>query len=69
MHEPSNNPLMETPDDEITTGSQQYMSHEERYRFVKNRTYSKFKPEQIVVGAKQIMTHTVCVVFILLNSI
>lgn len=34
---------METSDDVVTVGSKQWMSHEKRYEFVKNRTYSTDK--------------------------
>jgi hypothetical protein len=34
----------ETSDDIVTAGSKQFMSHQERYEFVKNRTYSPVKP-------------------------
>ncbi len=37
-------PWMEDFDDDITVGSQQSMTHSERYEFVKNRTYSAHKP-------------------------
>ena len=38
----------ETPDDVIMAGSNQVMSHQERYEFVKNRTYYPVKPSEIV---------------------
>lgn len=34
----------ETSEDTVTAGSKQYMSHQERYEFVKNRSYSAVKP-------------------------
>lgn len=34
----------ETSEDIVTAGSKQYMSHQERYEFVKNRSYSAVKP-------------------------
>lgn len=42
----------ETPDDVITTGSNQVMSHQERYEFVKNRTYYPVKPSEMVIFDK-----------------
>lgn len=36
----------ETSEDIVTAGSKQFMSHQERYEFVKNRTYSPVKPSQ-----------------------
>lgn len=36
----------ETSEDIVTAGSKQYMSHQERYEFVKNRSYSPVKPAQ-----------------------
>ena len=36
----------ETSDDIVTAGSKKFMSHQERYEFVKNRTYSAVKPSQ-----------------------
>lgn len=36
----------ETSEDRVTAGSKQFMSHRERYEFVKNRTYSPVKPSQ-----------------------
>ena len=38
--ESANSSWKETPDDVVTAGSKQWMSHQERYEFVKNRTYS-----------------------------
>lgn len=35
---------METSEDVVTAGSKQFMSHQERYEFVKNRSYSAVKP-------------------------
>lgn len=43
----TNSSWKETPEDVVTAGSQQYMSHQERYEFVKNRTYSSVKPSQV----------------------
>lgn len=34
----------ETSDDVITVGNNKRMSHKERYKFVKNRTYYPLKP-------------------------
>ncbi len=36
----------ETSDDVVTAGTKKFMSHQERYKFVKNRTYSPIKPSQ-----------------------
>jgi hypothetical protein len=36
----------ETSNDIVTAGSKKFMSHQERYEFVKNRTYSPVKPSQ-----------------------
>ena len=38
--ESTNSSWEETPDDVVTAGSKQWMSYQERYGFVKNRTYS-----------------------------
>jgi hypothetical protein len=35
---------METPDDVVTSGSEQWMSHQERQTLIKNRTYSATEP-------------------------
>lgn len=40
------NSWQETSDDIVTAGSKEFMSHQERYEFVKNRTYSPVKPSQ-----------------------
>ena len=40
----ANNSWKETSDDIVTAGSKKFMSHQERYEFVKNRTYSPVKP-------------------------
>jgi uncharacterized protein YuzE len=42
----------ETPDDVIMAGSNQVMSHQERYEFVKNRVYYPVKPSKMVVYDK-----------------
>ena len=42
----ANNSWKETSDDIVTAGSKKFMSHQERYEFVKNRTYSPVKPAQ-----------------------
>ncbi|KJH70838.1 hypothetical protein UH38_15690 [Aliterella atlantica CENA595] len=34
----------ETSEDIVTVGCKQFMSHQERYEFVKNRSYSAVKP-------------------------
>lgn len=34
----------ETSEDVVTVGSKQFMSHQERYEFVKNRIYFDVKP-------------------------
>jgi len=36
----------ENSEDVIIAGSRQWMSHQDRYEFVKNRSYSKTKPTQ-----------------------
>lgn len=36
----------ETSDDIVTVGSKECMNHQERYEFVKNRTYSPVKLSQ-----------------------
>ena len=40
----ADNSWKETSDDIVTAGSKKFMSHQERYEFVKNRTYSPVKP-------------------------
>ncbi len=40
------NSWQETSDDIVTVGSKECMSHQERYEFVKNRTYYPVKPSQ-----------------------
>lgn len=42
----ANSSWKETSDDIITAGSKKFMGHQERYEFVKNRTYSPVKPSQ-----------------------
>ncbi len=42
----ANNSWKETSDDIVTAGSKKFMSHQERYEFLKNRTYSPVKPAQ-----------------------
>jgi hypothetical protein len=37
---PHNSSWMETADDDVTAGSKQWMSHQERQAFVKNRAYT-----------------------------
>ena len=41
-----NSSWKETPDDVVATGSKQWMSHQERYEFVRNRTYSSVELSQ-----------------------
>lgn len=36
----------ETSDDVVTVGTNKRMSHQERYEFVKNRTYYPLEPSQ-----------------------
>ena len=36
----------ETPDDVVTAGSKQWMSHKERAQLVRNRSYSPVKPSE-----------------------
>ena len=43
---PANSSWKETADDVVTAGSARWMSHGERYEFVKNRTYSPVKPSK-----------------------
>lgn len=43
---PANSSWKETELDVVTAGSPQWMSHQERYELVKNRTYSPVKPSQ-----------------------
>lgn len=40
----SDNSWEESVSDVMTVGTKQWMSHEDRYEYVKNRTYSKVKP-------------------------
>ena len=40
----ADNSWKETSDDIVTAGSKKFMSHQERYEFVKNRTYWPVKP-------------------------
>ena len=42
----ANNFWKETSDDIVTAGSKKFMSHQERYEFAKNRSYSPVKPAQ-----------------------
>jgi hypothetical protein len=44
----------ETPDDVIMAGSNQVMSHQERYEFVKNRTYSPKIKKQIAEDVQKL---------------
>jgi hypothetical protein len=39
--------LIETADDELTVGSKQWMSHQERQAFVKNRVYAATEPTEM----------------------
>jgi hypothetical protein len=39
--------LIETADDELTAGSKQWMSHQERQAFVKNRVYAATEPTEM----------------------
>jgi hypothetical protein len=41
---PPENSWVETPDDVVTAGSEQWMSHQDRQSLVKNRTYSVTEP-------------------------
>ena len=43
----------ESSDDVIMAGSNQVMSHQERYEFVKNRTYSPEKPSKRLTYDKE----------------
>jgi hypothetical protein len=38
---------METADDDVTAGSEQWMSHQERQAFVKNRAYAATEPTEL----------------------
>ena len=40
----ANSSWKETSDDIVTAGSKRCMSHQERYEFVKNRTYYPMEP-------------------------
>lgn len=42
----ANNSWKETSDDIVTVGTKKCMSHQERYKFVKNRTYYPIEPSQ-----------------------
>jgi hypothetical protein len=42
----ANESWMETSDDEMGVGFDQSMSHQERYEWLKNRTYSTTKPDE-----------------------
>jgi hypothetical protein len=37
---------METAEDDVTAGSKQWMSHQERQAFVKNRAYDATEPSE-----------------------
>jgi hypothetical protein len=41
-----NNAWLETPEDIVTAGSEQWMGHQDRQALVKNRTYSVTEPTQ-----------------------
>jgi hypothetical protein len=38
---------METDDDDVTVGSKQWMSHQERQALVKNRAYAATEPTEL----------------------
>ena len=44
---PPDSSWMETTDDDVTAGSKQWMSHQERQAFVKNRTYAAIEPTEL----------------------
>lgn len=41
---PDNDEWMETDDDVVTVATNEDMTHQQRYEYRKNRTYSKHKP-------------------------
>jgi hypothetical protein len=43
---PDDSSWMETTEDDVTVGSKQWMSHQERQALVKNRTYAATKPNE-----------------------
>jgi hypothetical protein len=43
---PHDSSWMETADDDVTAGSKQWMSHQERQALVKNRAYSATEPTE-----------------------
>jgi hypothetical protein len=43
---PHDSSWIETADDDVTAGSKQWMSHQERQAFVKNRTYAATEPTE-----------------------
>ena len=47
QHLSHNDGWEENPNDVIMAGSNQVMSHQERYEFVKNRVYSPTKPVRL----------------------
>jgi hypothetical protein len=44
---PHDSSWMETVDDDVTAGSKQWMSHQERQSFVKNRAYAATEPTEL----------------------
>jgi hypothetical protein len=44
---PHDSSWMETADDDVTAGSEQWMSHQERQAFVKNRAYAATEPTEL----------------------
>jgi hypothetical protein len=43
---PPDSSWMETADDDVTAGSKQWMSHQERQALVKNRAYAATEPSE-----------------------
>jgi hypothetical protein len=43
---PTDSSWMETVDDDVTAGSKQWMSHQERQALVKNRAYAATEPTE-----------------------
>jgi hypothetical protein len=44
---PHDSSCMETAGDDVTAGSKQWMSHQERQAFVKNRAYAATEPTEL----------------------
>ncbi len=44
---PHDSSWMETADDDVTVGSKQWMSHQERQAFAKNRAYAATEPTEM----------------------